>query len=451
MDKEQTSARPVQEQSFPPSLLLPHVAARLFDTPLAIEPRKLDTIVAILSPRFGLVGIEAETPTDMQPRKRKPYQVANGTAIIPVMGTLVQRSSGLDALSGLTSYTQLSAEFDQALNDPDVRQILLHIDSPGGEAAGLFDLTDQIAAARGQKSIVALADGMAASAAYAIGAAAEKIYVTQGSIVGSIGVRMKHIDESAANEAAGYVVTDIYAGSHKVDGSPDAPLTDSARAALQQIVNDSYDLFTSKVAVYRKIPQSLVKATEANVYVGNKAPNGLIDDVRTLSQILGAEPATEEVGMEQQISTVAALTSAYPDFVKQIQAEARAEGKAEGRKESTEADCKAAVTAEQERTKEILGLAGYTLPRLVEDALFVNGGLSGDKFARMALEKKYEKTQANASAWLQDGTEPAKVSPLPTAGPTDISAEQARINKLLGVSPETFLKYSNANPDQSAA
>lgn len=416
---------------------LPHIAARLFDVPLAIEPRKLDTIVAILSPRLGIIGIEAETPADMTPKKRRPYQVANGTAIIPIMGTLVQRSSGLDALSGLTSYTQLSSEFDQALNDPDVRQILLHIDSPGGEATGLFDFTDQIFAAHGQKPIVALGDGMAASAAYAIGAAAEKFYLTQGSIAGSIGVRMKHVDVSRANEADGFVVTDIYAGSHKIDGSPDAPLTDSAREALQQIVNDSYDLFTGKVANYRNVTQGQVKATEANVYVGDKAqPWGLVDGVRTLSQLLGEEPAIQGGSVMDPITTAAGLASAYPELVAQIKNEAFGLGK----KESTATDCETAVKAEQERVKEILGLAGYALPKLVEESLFVNGGVSADRFARLALEKKYEKTGAAAAAFLADADEakPAKVAVSPDP---QVSPEQAKVNQMLGVTTEAFLKY----------
>src|SRR5262249_48344987 len=196
---------PSEAAGLPSFLRLPHLATRLFDTPLAIEPRKLRTILAVLSPRFGLT-IEAQEPTDMQPKKRRPYQVANGTAILPVFGTLVQRATGLDAPSGLTSYVQLAAEFEQALSDPEVRQILFQIDSPGGEASGLFDLTDQIMQARGRKPVVAFADGMAASAAYAIASAAGKFYVSQSAIVGSIGVVLEHIDMSQANPADGFCV-----------------------------------------------------------------------------------------------------------------------------------------------------------------------------------------------------------------------------------------------------
>ena len=62
---------PSEAAGLPSFTRLPHLAARLFDTPLAIEPRKLRTIIAVLSPRFGL-KIEAQEPTDMTPKKRKP-------------------------------------------------------------------------------------------------------------------------------------------------------------------------------------------------------------------------------------------------------------------------------------------------------------------------------------------------------------------------------------------
>lgn len=439
-----------------PLFLLPHVAARLFDTPLAIEPRKLRTIIAVLSPRFGLTLQGAEVQAvDAQAKKRKPYSVVNGIAVIPVMGTLVQRSLGLDALSGLTSYTQLSAEFAQALNDPEVQQILLHIDSPGGEASGLFDFTDQIFASRDLKPSIALIDGMGTSAAYAIAAAAGQTFVTQGSISGSVGVRLMHVDESQANAADGYVVTEIYAGAHKIDGSSNMPLTDSGLAALQEIVNESYDLFTNKAAQYRGTSQAAMAATEAALYVGAKAiPGGLVDGVATLEHILSGtlpdkpqpttmpvNPGTMEAEMDKP-TTVAELTALYPDLCREIAAETAAHVKAEAVQAKAEA-----ITAEQGRIKEILSLAGYALPKLVDEALFVGGGLSVDKSARLFLEKKYEKTGAAAAAFLADAQDPVAVSPLPV---TQVDGVQATVNKQLGLDEATFQKYRNGGTQPNA-
>ena len=70
-----------------------------------------------------------------------------------------------------------------------MRAILFDIDSPGGVADGAFDLTDEIFAARGQgKPIWAMANSLAASAAYAIASAADVVLLPRLAQVGSIGV-----------------------------------------------------------------------------------------------------------------------------------------------------------------------------------------------------------------------------------------------------------------------
>ena len=123
--------------------LLPHVAGRVFDAPLLIARAKLDTILGVLAPR-----LRGETlPFGAKPTMRD-YEVQNGVAIIPVVGTLVRRTVGLEAQSGLTSYGLIAERLDAALADNAVKGILLDIDSPGGEAGGVFDLADKIFAAR---------------------------------------------------------------------------------------------------------------------------------------------------------------------------------------------------------------------------------------------------------------------------------------------------------------
>lgn len=89
---------------------------------------------------------------------RKPFEVINGIAIIPVHGPLSKRSGVFDSFFGFTSYELLSDLLGQALDDSEVNAILLDIDSPGGEVAGLFDLADEIFSARDQKPIWAVAN-----------------------------------------------------------------------------------------------------------------------------------------------------------------------------------------------------------------------------------------------------------------------------------------------------
>lgn len=156
----------------------PHLAARLFNTPLLMDPDKARVIADVLERAAHGEGLAPAQRTEVPGNApsaggQRPYAVSEGgTAIIPIHGSLVQRSGYLDALSGLTSYQQIGAQLDAAAKDSAVRSILLDIDSPGGEAAGLFDLAERIHGARATKPLFAYVDEQAFSAAYAISSAA---------------------------------------------------------------------------------------------------------------------------------------------------------------------------------------------------------------------------------------------------------------------------------------
>lgn len=277
--------------------LLPHIAGRVFDAPLLIARAKLDTILGVLAPR-----LRGETlPFGAKPTMRD-YEVQNGVAIIPVVGTLVRRTVGLEAQSGLTSYGLIAERLDAALSDNAVKGILLDIDSPGGEAGGVFDLADKIFAARKIKPIWAVANDEAFSAAYAIAAAADKIYLSRTGGVGSVGVIAVHLDQSAAEADAGLKYTAIFAGEHKNDLSPHEPLSDPARAQLQAEVDRVYALFTESVARMRGIDLAAVKATEAALYFGEQSlAVGLADRIGTMGDALSdltkkiARPSTTTI------------------------------------------------------------------------------------------------------------------------------------------------------------
>ena len=125
--------------------VLPHLAARLFGVPLAIHRPKLDVILAVLGPRLGLQDLA--TSNGFIPAARPIAASSPGVAVIPIHGTLVRRTVGLEAESGLSSYAAIAAQLDAALTNPAVEAILLDVDSPGGESDGVFDLADRIRAA----------------------------------------------------------------------------------------------------------------------------------------------------------------------------------------------------------------------------------------------------------------------------------------------------------------
>jgi signal peptide peptidase SppA len=160
---------------------------------------------------------------------------------------------------GSVSTQQFASALRQALADDTVSQILIDIDSPGGSVYGVSELADEITQARSQKPVVAVANSLAASAAYWIGCSASEFYVSPGGEVGSIGVWQAHFDHSQALAAEGVKPTLISAGKFKVEGNPYAPLDDDAQAFMQSRVDDYYASFTKAVARGRGVPIAQVR------------------------------------------------------------------------------------------------------------------------------------------------------------------------------------------------
>ena len=264
--------------------MLPHLASRLFGTPLLVHRAKLDVILAVLGDRLNIQPPAADLAL---PGPRNKPSGTPGIAVIPVHGTLVKRTAGLDAASGLTSYTEIAAMLDSALADPQVAGILLDIDSPGGEASGSFELARRVREASAVKPVWAVANDSAYSAAYAIGSAANRLIVSETGGVGSIGVIALHIDQSVKDANEGYRYTAVTAGTHKNDFSPHQPLTDEAKAELQAEVDRLYGLFVEHVGSMRTLATDDVRSTEAGLYFGaNAIAAGLADAVGTFESAL---------------------------------------------------------------------------------------------------------------------------------------------------------------------
>ena len=265
--------------------VLPHLAARLFGVPLAIHRPKLDVILSVLGARVGLADLTA--PVGYTPVARAPGPPSGKVAVIPIHGTLVRRTSGIEAESGLASYTGIAAQLDAALASPEIAAILLDIDSPGGESGGVFDLADRIRAASEVKPIWAAANDMAFSAAYALASAAARVFVARTGGVGSIGVVAMHVDQSVKDAHDGVRYTAVFAGERKNDLNPHEPISNEAHAVLKAEVDRIYDLFVETVARHRGLDADAVRATEAGLFFGPDAvATGLADAVGSLDDAL---------------------------------------------------------------------------------------------------------------------------------------------------------------------
>ena len=227
-------------------------------TSWALMPERLNAVAAVLA-RWSLgvpagedvlAGIAADRAVRETRRQAATAGSSGGIAVLPLYGVVTQRGNMVDDVSGPGSVStqQFASALRQALLDDSVSQILIDIDSPGGSVYGVSELADEIASARVQKPVVAIANSLAASAAYWIGCSASEFYVTPGGEVGSIGVWQAHFDYSQAFAAEGIQPTLISAGKYKVEGNPYAPLDEEAQAFMQSRVDDYYASFTKAVA-----------------------------------------------------------------------------------------------------------------------------------------------------------------------------------------------------------
>ncbi|HDW8058985.1 TPA: S49 family peptidase [Yersinia enterocolitica] len=265
---------------------LPHLAQRLFNTPLALHPHKAEVVMAALTDRFGLTRIQSnadwDDDDDTFTRKGREcgYDVIAGIARIPITGTLVQKLGTLRPYSGMTGYDGIRVSFLTAMNDSEVKAICLDIDSPGGEVAGCFDLVDEIYAARGEKPIWAILSESAYSAAYALASAADRIIVPRTGGVGSIGVIVMHVDWSQRIKSDGVQVTIITFGSRKAESNPYEALSKEAQKAIQSDVDEMGRLFVSTVSRNREIAERTIRDTEAACYLAADGVQlGLADQV----------------------------------------------------------------------------------------------------------------------------------------------------------------------------
>lgn len=265
--------------------------------PWAIEPGRGEEIAAALALRHAR-GPRAEPYNQEAP---EPVAVASRdgrVAVLNLMGAVVPRASAVrDVSSGFASMEAFAAAFREVANDRSVAGIVLNIDSPGGMVDLVPETAATIRAARREgRPIFAVANTMAASAAYWIASQADRLYASPSALVGSIGVRVMHIDESEALASAGLKVTHIFAGPRKTEGNGQQPLDAAAQQALQDEVDATYAMFVADVAAARGVPESVVRADPEGAdrhfgggrayHAARAAEIGMVDGIATLDEVI---------------------------------------------------------------------------------------------------------------------------------------------------------------------
>lgn len=246
---------------------------RLLGEPLALEPRAARRLLTS-SLTLG------DAP---QGQRGDPgYDVIGGAAVIGVYGVLMT-SLGTARPWGqwATGYDGIRAALAGALDDASVRAIVLHVDSPGGVCAGLFDLAGTIYAARAAKPVIAICES-AYSAGYSLASAAEYVTVSATGGLGSIGVITALTDMSGMLGKAGIAVHFVTYGAKKAEASRAevTGVSDGVLADMQRDVDRLGEMFVADVARNRDLDPAAVRATEAACFMGaDSLAIGLADRV----------------------------------------------------------------------------------------------------------------------------------------------------------------------------
>lgn len=230
-------------------------------------------------------GIRPEVRESAAPKKEKTI------AIVPIHGVLEARPSWLGSFFGMPSYEAIGYAMDALVADESVKGIILDINSPGGMAHGVTELAQKIYSYRGTKPIISIANHMAASGAYWLGAAADRFVTTPSGDTGSIGVLWEHISFAEANERDGVKATVIRSteSPFKAEGNDLEPLSDEARQNMQMRADEIHRKFVADLSRFRGVSVDHVKNEfgRGRVVSAEAALRaGMVDRVDTLQNIV---------------------------------------------------------------------------------------------------------------------------------------------------------------------
>lgn len=227
-------------------------------------------------------------------------------AIIEVEGLLVNARSGGFLQPTENKLSLFTQQLDVAARDPQVRAVVLRINSPGGTVTCSDTMYEMIRQFRKQtgKPVIGSTQEVAASGAYYIACGCDRIVAHPTSVIGSIGVIFETFDVSGGLAKLGIKPEAVKSGDLKDMGSPFKPLAPEARAVMQGMVDQYYARFVSVVQTNRKLSESakLSTVTDGRVFSGQQALElglvdqlGMLDDAIDLAKQMSRSPRASVV------------------------------------------------------------------------------------------------------------------------------------------------------------
>lgn len=235
-------------------------------------------------------GMTAGVMDSMMSKMPSLWRHEGDKAVIEIDGALVDGSAGWMRMFGVIGYDEISAAATEAATDPDTRALLFHINSPGGDVAGVMECGALLNQISGLKPSAVHTTNLLASAGYWLATSIQgQLTVGETSVVGSIGVLRVHAERSKALEEDGIKVTVIRSGQYKAETNPYEELSPEAKARVESQLADVHALFRAQVAKGRPNLEAseLMEVTQGQTFLGKRAVKaGLADQAGSFTLAL---------------------------------------------------------------------------------------------------------------------------------------------------------------------
>ena len=175
-------------------------------------------------------------------------------------------------------------ELEKAKKDKNIKGVLFVVNSPGGAVAPSVELAYAIKELKEIKPVVVYASGVIASGSYYASIWANQIVANPGSVVGSIGVIMQGVNAEDLMEKIGISTQTVKAGKYKESGTPTRKWTEFEEKQLQNVIDDTYNMFITDVATARNLDvKNHTSFADAKIFTSKQAKEvGLVDEVATI-------------------------------------------------------------------------------------------------------------------------------------------------------------------------
>lgn len=166
----------------------------------------------------------------------------------------------------------LTRQFRKYREDKSIKAIILRVNSPGGGTAASHEMYEEIRKTRDSgKPVIVSVSSVAASGAYYASCGANLIVANPSSLVGSIGVIIQYVSMKDLADKLGIKDVTIKSGELKDTGNPLRDINEKDKEYLQDVVDDSYELFLEVVSRERKIhPDTLREIANGRIFTGRQ-------------------------------------------------------------------------------------------------------------------------------------------------------------------------------------